>query len=114
KNPRRGRIGNTACAERIQEDLILAAQLQVLQAGAAAQGVVGQVEYVIGFMINHTNFEHVQTLVDGVDQANLTRQQMQGTDTAIGHGVDAVGNFVVDVTGREHGLLTASLRAASS
>jgi hypothetical protein len=34
---------------------------------------------------------------------------MHGTDAAIGHGVDAVSNVVVDVAGREHRLLAASV-----
>ena len=37
-----GRVGDAAGAEGVEEDLVVAAQFEVLQAGAVAQGVVGE------------------------------------------------------------------------
>src|SRR5436190_20676425 len=48
KSPGRGRIGNALGVEGVEVDFILTPQFEVLQASAIAQGVVGQVENVIG------------------------------------------------------------------
>src|SRR5580658_1805958 len=45
-----GWIGNAAGARGVEEDLIVAAQLDVSRAGAVAEGVVGEVEDVIRFV----------------------------------------------------------------
>ena len=47
----RGGIGNAAGAEGVEEDFVVAAQFDVLQTSAVAQGVVGEVEDVIGFVV---------------------------------------------------------------
>jgi hypothetical protein len=46
-----GRIGDAAGAQGIEEDLVVATQFDVFQAGAIAQGVVGEIEDVIRLMI---------------------------------------------------------------
>ncbi len=46
-----GRIGDAAGAQGVEEDFVVAAQFDVLQAGAVAQGVVGEVEDVIGLVV---------------------------------------------------------------
>ena len=66
----RGGIGNAASAEGVEEVLVVAAQFDVLQTGAAAQGVVGDVEHVVGFVIGQVELEQMQALVDGLDQAD--------------------------------------------
>jgi hypothetical protein len=42
--------------------------------------------------------------VDGVDQAQFPGQEMEGADAAAVDGVSAIRDFVLDVTGTEHGL----------
>ena len=69
----RGRIGNAAGTEGIEIDFILAAQFQILQTGAIAQGVIGQVEHVIRLVIGQMNFEQVQLVIDGIDKADAPR-----------------------------------------
>ena len=70
-----GGIGDAACAQGVEEDLVVAAQFEVLQAGAVAQGVVGEVEDVVGLVIGQMDLEQVQAVVDGVDQAELAGQE---------------------------------------
>ena len=55
-----GRIGDAAGAQGVEEDLVVAAQFEVLQAGAVAQGVVGEVEDVIGLVVGQVDLEQVQ------------------------------------------------------
>ena len=38
----RGRVGDTSCVEGVEEDFVLAAEFDVLEAGAVAQRVVGK------------------------------------------------------------------------
>jgi hypothetical protein len=100
-----GRIGNAASAESVEVDLILAAQLDVLQASAVTQGVVGEVEHVIGVVVRHREFEEVQVLVDRVDETDALRQQVEGADATMRQATGAVSELVVDVGGGEHGPL---------
>ena len=104
----RGRVGNAAGAEGVEEDFVVAAQFDVLQAGAVAQGVVGEVEHVIGLVVGQVDLEQVQAAVDGVDEAELAGQQVDGADAAVADAAAALGDFVVDVAGGEHGLGTAA------
>ena len=53
----RGGIGNAARAEGIEVILVVATQFDVLQAGAVAQGVVGDVENVIGIVVGHVDLQ---------------------------------------------------------
>ena len=116
---RRGRVGDAASAQGIQERLVVAAQLDVLQAGAVAQGVVGEVEDVIRLVKRQMDLEQVQPVVDGVDQADLSSQRMDGADAAVGDPPAAVADLIMNVAGREHrfaaftelGLVQAPLNA---
>jgi hypothetical protein len=47
-----GGIGNALCAQSVEEDLIVAAQLDVLDALAPGQSVEGDVQDVIGFVLS--------------------------------------------------------------
>jgi hypothetical protein len=97
-----GRVGDTLGAQGVEEDLVLAAQFEVLQAGALAQGVVGEGQDVVGLMVGEVELEQVEVAVDGVDEADLARQGVKGTDAAAADAAGAVGDLVVDVTGGEH------------
>ncbi len=61
---------------------------------------------MIGLVVRQMNLEERQPIVDGVDEADLTRQQVDGTDAAVGQAADAVGQFIADVTGGEDRLGT--------
>jgi hypothetical protein len=73
-----------------------------------AAPVVGEVENVIGLVVGKVELEQVQAVVDGVDEADLPRQGMDGPDAAAADTACAGGHFVVDVAGGEHGSLTAT------
>ena len=105
---RGGRIGDAAGAQGIEEDFVVAAQFDVLQAGAVAQGVVGEVEDVIGLVVGQVELEQVQAVVDGVDEAELAGQEVHGADAAVADAAAAVADFIVDVAGGEHGLGAAA------
>jgi hypothetical protein len=96
------RIGNTLSTEGVEVDFILATQFEVLQAGAVAQRVVGQVEYMIGLVVRQVNLEQVQFFIDGVDEADAPRQKMDGADATVRQAASAVGDLVMNVGGGEH------------
>ena len=72
-----------------------------MQTRAVAQGVVGEVEDVIGFVVGQMDFEQVEVVVDVVDESDAPRQEMDGTDAAAEESIGFVRDFVVDVAGRE-------------
>jgi len=51
-----------------------------LQALAAGQEVVGEVEDVVGLEVSQVAFEQVQVAVDGAGQAELLHQEVEGTE----------------------------------
>ena len=96
-----GRIGNARGSEGVEEDLVLAAQFEILQTGAVAERVVGQVEDVVGFVIGKMKLEQMEPLVDGVDEAEPAGEEMDGTDAAVCDAAIAEGELVMDVGGGE-------------
>jgi hypothetical protein len=102
-----GGIGEAAGAQRVEEGLVVPAQLDVPQAGAFAQGVVGEVEDVIGLVVGQVELEEDQAPVDGVDEAELAGQGVNGTDAPVGDAAVAVADLETDVGGGEHRALAA-------
>jgi hypothetical protein len=60
---------------------------QVLQAGAVTRGVVGEGQHVVGFVVGEMETEQAQVPVDGLDQADLPGQGMDGPDAAAVVGI---------------------------
>ena len=81
---------------------ILGTGIHVLQAGAFAQGVVGQVEDVVGLVEGAMDLQQVQAVIDGLDQAEAARQQVDRAEAAVGEAAAAVGDLVVGGGGGEH------------
>src|SRR5947209_661292 len=52
-----------AGAEGVEEVLVLAAEFEALQAGAVAQGVVGEGEDVVGPVVGQVDLEDVQAVI---------------------------------------------------
>src|SRR4029077_2187824 len=89
KVPSRCGIRNPSGAQGVQEDLVVATQFHVLQTGSLTQGVVGEIEHVIGFVKGSMKLQQFQMPVDGVDEAELASQGMQSTDAAVCHAPSA-------------------------
>ena len=104
-----GGIGNALRPQGVEEGLVVAAQLDVFQAGAVAQSVVGNVQDVVRFVIRLMNQEHMQTPVDGLGQAELLHEQVKHADAATGNAVVAKRHVIVDVACREGGPFARAL-----
>jgi hypothetical protein len=76
--------------------------LDVLQARAAAQYVVSQVEHVVGFVIRQMHFQQLQPLVEFFRQAQLRDQTMDSRDASETHRIRVRTDLVVDHAGCEH------------
>ena len=98
-----GRVREATGAQGVEEDLVLAAEFQVLQTRAVAQGVVGEGQDVVGLVVREVEFEEVQAVVNGVDETDPAHQGVEGADAAAADRAGAVGDLVVDVGGGEHG-----------
>jgi hypothetical protein len=105
---RGGGVGQAAGAQGIEQGLIVAEQLQVLQASAAAQGQVSQGQHVVRFVIGEVDFQDLQAAVDGLDQAQVADQSVHGPEAADGDATAAFRNLVVDVASGSHGLRAAA------
>ena len=94
---RGGGIGDALGAQSVEIIDIVASQFDVLQAIAVAQGVEGEVEDMIGFVIGQTDLENAEALVDGVDEADVAGQLVEERDAAIAQAVDAFGDFIAEI-----------------
>lgn len=99
-----GGVGEAAGAEGVEEGFVAAEQFEIFQAGAAAQGVVGEGEDVIGFAIAVVDLRQVEAVVDGGAQAEPLGEGVHDADAAAGDAALAGGDLVMDVLGGEHGL----------
>ncbi len=98
----RGRIGNPPRAERIEVNLVGAAQFEMFEARPAGQQVVGDVQHVIRLVVRQVELQQVQAVVDRRGQSQLLHHQMQRSEAAGRDGPRAVGDLIVDVRGRQH------------
>ena len=89
-------VGDAVRAQGIEKGVVVAPQFQVLETGAVAERVVGDVEDVVGLVIGQVNLEQVQVLVDGLGQAEPVGEHVDGPDTTVGNGSVAVGHVVGD------------------
>ena len=96
-----GGVGDAVGAEGVEEDDIIASQFDVVEAGAVAEGVVGEVQDVVGLVIGEVELEQVEPLVDGLGEPEFADQELDGADAAAGDGAGLGGDLVVDVRGGE-------------
>ena len=99
---RRGRVGNAAGPQGVEVRLVAAQQFQVLQARSAGQQVVGDVQHVVGLVVGQMDLQQAEVAVDRLVEAQLSHQQVDGPDAAVGGGPRAIGDFVMDVRGGHH------------
>ena len=96
-----GGVGDAVGAECVEEDDVVASQFDVVEAGAVAQGVVGEVQDVVTLVIREVVLEQVESLVDGLGEPEFPDEEVDGADAAAGDGLGLGGGVVVDVRGGE-------------
>src|SRR5205085_5354984 len=106
--PCRGRIRDTACAQGIEEDLVVAENFQIFDTSAATQRQIGQGEHVVRFMVREVDLQQREAAVDGVNEPELAHERVDGADTADRDAPAAFGNLIVDVAGSHHGFRAAT------
>jgi hypothetical protein len=84
--------------------LVLAAQLEILQAGAVTQGVVSDGKDVVGLVIGEMNLQELEALVEAFDESEAAGEQMESADAAGGNAANTVADLIVNVAGGEDGL----------
>ena len=84
--PGGGGVGDAFGPQGVEIDLVVAADLQMFQAAAAGQEVVGDVQDVVALVIRQVPLQQVEALVDVVDQSDLLGQQVDGPDATGGDG----------------------------
>jgi len=100
---RRGGIRDRARAEGIEESLILAAHLDIIEHRAAADEIVGDVENRVGFAIGMSALQDWQSRVQRRHQSNLPGELMNGADPAVRDGLDTLRCFVPNCASGELG-----------
>ena len=68
----------------VEIGLVVAAQFQVLQARAAGQQIVGDVEHVVRLAVGQVDLQQIKTPIDGGLQFQPLDQQMDRPDAAGG------------------------------
>jgi hypothetical protein len=101
-------IRDPASTQGIEEDLVVAEQLQVLQAGASTERQIGQGQHMVGLVVGHVKLEQLEASVDGLGEFEASGESVDGTDAADGEAASTLGNLVVDVGGSQDGLGAAA------
>ena len=100
--PRRRRIRDALCPQRIQIDLVVAQQLQIFQALATCKQVVRDVQHVIRLVVRKMDLQQMQPSIDLFDQSDLARQRMHRAQSPARHPPRAVGDLIVNPPRTEH------------
>src|SRR5262249_24973167 len=108
--PGGGRVGGAPGAQGVEEVLVGAAEVQGVQAGGLPPRGVGPRGG--GVRVRGGAGGPPKGGAGGVDaqrgQDRGARQQVEGADAGMGNAAGPVGDLVVDVAGRGHGLGTAA------
>ena len=94
-------VGQTAGPEGVEERFVVSAEVDVLQSGALAEGVVSEVEDVVGLAIRQVDLKHAEAVVDGLRQADPVDERMEDSDAAVDNGPVALRHGVIDRAGGE-------------
>ena len=106
---RRGGVGNAAGAQGVEVRLVAPQQFEVFQAGPSGQQVVGDVQHVVGIVIGQMDLQQAEAAIDGLVEAELLGQQMDGPDAAVGGRSRAFGDFIMDVRGGHDGPIASAV-----
>ena len=101
--PGGGRVRDPFGPQGVEVDLVVAPQLEVLDAPAAGEEIQGDVEDVVGFVVGQVPLEEVEVAVDVLDELDLLGQEEEGADAAGTEPAAPTGVFVVDIAGGHHG-----------
>ena len=96
------RVRQALDPQAIEEHLVAAARLDVLQALPPAQGVVGDVQDVIGLVVGLVQLEQVERAVDLLGQVELADQLGDHADPAVRGGLRARRELIGDIRPPEH------------
>ena len=86
----------------------MAEQLQVLQAGASAQGQIGEGQHMVGLVVGQVQLKQVEASVDGLGESEARGEGVDGSDAPDGESTRALGNFIVNVAGGHDGFGAAA------
>ena len=109
-----GRIGDAFGPQGVEERLLLAELVQVLQALVAGQEVVGDVEHVVGLVVGQVDLEQVELAVDALHESAALGQEVDGSDAAAGDAAIASGKFVMDIGASEDRLIGGAVIVADA
>ena len=97
-----GGVGQGRRPQAVEKHRVVAPGLDVVEAGAPAQGVVGDVEHVVGLVIGAVLGQHMHRGVDLGGQANLGHQAGDHAHAAVGRPLGALRQLVADVRPPQH------------
>ncbi len=92
-----GGVGDAIGLDGVEEDEVVASQFDVVEASAVAEGVVGEVEDVIGLVVGEVELGQVEPLVDDFGEAELADERLDGADAAVGDRAGLGSDLVMDV-----------------
>jgi hypothetical protein len=100
-----GGVGNALGAHGVEKDFVVAPQLDMLEPPATDQDVESDVQDMVGLVIGEMPLEHMDHVINIADQARPLSQQQHGADAASAKALNTLTQLVVDVAGRDHGLV---------
>src|SRR5690606_29104912 len=90
----RGRVGDRAGAQHVQEGGVVATDLDVVQDLPAAQDVVGDIEHVVRVLVRASSLQDAELRIDHLGQPSLPHQLVDRGEAAVWHRASALGHLV--------------------
>ena len=97
--PAGGRVRNALGAQTIEESLIIAPQLNILQPHSLQQRVVSQIQHMVALMIRKVLLKQMQPRVDFLPQPQLVDHQMDRADASAVDRPGFLGHLIMNIAG---------------
>jgi hypothetical protein len=97
--PAGGRVRNALSAQSIEEGLIIAPQLNILQPHSLEQRVVGQIQHMVALVVGQVFLKQMQPRVDLLPQPQFVDHQMDRPDASAVDRLGFLGHLIMNIAG---------------
>lgn len=90
---RRRRIRDALCAQGVHKRLVVAVQFDVVEASAARQRVVRDIEHMVRLLVAHVVLEQLHLIIHVLDETRVACKNVEGADAGAVDRAGALGQF---------------------
>jgi hypothetical protein len=100
--PVRVRGDDSLSSQGVNIGFIIAPQFNIIKTDASAQGVVRNVQHMVGSMIGQVTLQKMHFLIDRIHKAAFEGKQMKGSNATSFYRSSPFGHFIVNILCSQH------------